>query len=118
MTIVATTALPVLVLAPNMNSLLKTFERRNDVRRELANSSHSDNASTRKIARTRQAEAVPEGLDQFRSTRRSAGQLRTDTAACRENDLRTGEWNAYDENRLADDDDMRRRAGGATEVHA
>ena len=61
MAIVATTALPVLFFAPNMKSLLKTFERAparapngpneaaTTFERELANSSHSDTAATREI---------------------------------------------------------------------
>ena len=61
---------------------------------------------------------MPEGLDQSEARRRSTGQLRTDTAACRANDFRTGERNAYREDRLPNDSDVRRGAGGATEVHA
>ena len=44
--------------------------------------------------------------------------MRADTAACGANDLRTLERNAYCEDRLADDSDLCRGAGGATEVHA
>ena len=44
--------------------------------------------------------------------------MRTDAATCREDDLWAGERNAYGEDRLADDSDVCRGAGGATEVQA
>jgi hypothetical protein len=113
-----------------MKSLLKTFERASTkangpseaattFEQKLANLSHSDTPSTREIVRGRgEPRRCPEGLDQFGRSRRSARQVRSDTAARRENDLRTLQRNAYSEDRLADDSGVRRRTGGATEVHA
>jgi hypothetical protein len=61
---------------------------------------------------------MPEGLNHFRRSRRSAGELRADTAACRENDLGTLQRDAYSKDRLADDSGVCRGAGRATEVQA
>ena len=44
--------------------------------------------------------------------------MRPDTATSRANDLRALDRNTYREDRFANDSDMRRGAGGATEVHA
>jgi hypothetical protein len=56
-------------------------------------------------------------LNQFGGIRRSAGQLRPDTAPCGTDDLRVLERHAYGQYRLSDNSRLRRRASGAAEVH-
>ncbi len=62
---------------------------------------------------------MPDGLGQFGGVeRRSAGELRADTATRGPDDFRVLERRAHDEYGLTDNSRMRRRSGCPAEVHA